>query len=271
MTFNLEAVNEAECFAEYRCQKTDIKCWYKIWYKNGDMLGLPSRFVCYQGTGCDCIAGLCIALKRLAYPGRCSDLIYLIEKRASVLNTINNKVIDFIYMGHGHRITQWNNTILNPRSIQIHADAILGKGRALPNCFGFIDGTIRLMCRPKVVQRTVYNGHKWVHALKFQSVTLPNSTIAHMGPWARKFIMPLLRLFSINLTFPLTYLVKLSKNYFISYKRFKTLSLFYFNRFVKLACNSCILFHVLSFHLIFNFLSSLFLSFPFRYCHNFTS
>ena len=169
LKFNLEELTEAECFAEFRCRNTDVKIL-------GDMLGLPSRFVCYVHvcTVCDDTEGLCIALKRFAYP----DLIHRFGKPVPVLSMTNNKVIDFIYMVHGHRITQWDDTILNPWSLQIYADAIHGRGGTLPNCFGFIDGTVRPICRSKKLQRTVYNGHKRFNALKFQLVTLPNRLIA---------------------------------------------------------------------------------------------
>ena len=46
-----------------------------------------------------------------------------------------------------------------------------------------IDGTIRPICRPSQEQRIMFNGHKRVHSLKFQSVTLPNGLIANLfGP-----------------------------------------------------------------------------------------
>ena len=51
---------------------------------------------------------------------------------------------------------------------------------ALDNCFGFVDRTVRRICRPGEMQRLVYNGHKRVHALKFQSLSLPNGIIANM-------------------------------------------------------------------------------------------
>lgn len=47
-------------------------------------------------------------------------------------------------------------------------------GSPLPNCFGFVDGTVRPISRPDENQRLVYNGHKRVHALKFQSLVVPN-------------------------------------------------------------------------------------------------
>ena len=36
------------------------------------------------------------------------------------------------------------------------------------NCWGFIDGTVRSICKPWQHQQEVYNRHKKVHALKFQ-------------------------------------------------------------------------------------------------------
>ena len=46
-----------------------------------------------------------------------------------------------------------------------------------------MDGTVRPICRPGEMQRAVYNGHKRVHGLKFQSVALSNGLIANLfGP-----------------------------------------------------------------------------------------
>ena len=48
---------------------------------------------------------------------------------------------------------------------------------------GFVDGTVRPICRPNRNQWEVYNGHKRVHSLKFQSVVAPNAIIANLfGP-----------------------------------------------------------------------------------------
>lgn len=50
----------------------------------------------------------------------------------------------------------------------------------MQNCFGFFGGTVRAIARPDNNQRVVYNGHKRVHALKFQSLALPNGIIGHL-------------------------------------------------------------------------------------------
>ena len=96
---------------------------------------------------------------------------------------IINTVIDFIFENHGCRITEWNHTILNYNALQTYADAVYDKGAALDNCFGFVDGTVRPICRLNTNQRVIYNGHKRVHALNFQSIAIPNGLIANLcGP-----------------------------------------------------------------------------------------
>ena len=65
----------------------------------------------------------------------------------------------------------------------MYADAVSARGAPLQNCFGFVDGTVRPIARPGEHQRLVYNGHKRVHSLNFQSLALPNGLIANMyGP-----------------------------------------------------------------------------------------
>ena len=92
-------------------------------------------------------------------------------------------MIDFIYETHNHRLLQWNNQVLNANALETYATAITAKGSPLNNCFGFIDGTVRPICRPGENQQIVYNGHKRIHALKFQSIALPTGIIGNLfGP-----------------------------------------------------------------------------------------
>ena len=86
--------------------------------------------------------------------------------------------MDFIYITHHSRITQWNPAVLNPGFLEQYSAAIVGKGTALANCFGFVDGTVYPISKPGEQQRIVYNGHKRVHALKFQLDAVPNRLIA---------------------------------------------------------------------------------------------
>jgi len=135
---------------------------------------------CNQRSVFTGMEGLCMLLKRLAYPCIYSDLIHRFGRPVPVLGMISNEVIDYIYNTHHHKITNWNNDILNPAALQICADAISAKGAAL-------DGTVRPIFKPGERQGVMYNGHKRVHGIKFQSIALPNGLIGNMyGPEGKK-------------------------------------------------------------------------------------
>ena len=174
--FSLENKNSAERKADFRVDKRDIALLIEA-------LRVPLIFRCSQGTICDGTEALCIVLKRFAYPCRCSDMMPIFGRSLLELSLICNQVTDWIYNTHGHKVTRWNHGILNPPLIATYADAVHSKGAVLDNCFGFIDGTVQLISRPMSNQRVVYNGHKRVHALKFQAVSLPNGRITNTyGP-----------------------------------------------------------------------------------------
>ncbi len=76
---------------------------------------------------------------------------------------------------------------MSPQLLKNCADAVHNKGAPLENCFGFIEGIVRPIARPKYYQRVMYNGPKRIHSLKFQSVVLPNGLIANLaGPFEDK-------------------------------------------------------------------------------------
>ncbi len=94
-----------------------------------------------------------------------------------------NLATDMIYDRFNHLLTDLNQPWLSQQNLKLFANAIHAKGAALDNCWGFIDGTVRPISRPNRNQRAVYNGHKRVHALKYQSVVTPNGLIANLyGP-----------------------------------------------------------------------------------------
>jgi hypothetical protein len=75
------------------------------------------------------------------------------------------------------------NGLLAPARLQEYASAIHAKGAPLDSVWGFLDCTIRGICRPSRWQRVAYNGYKKIHAIKFQAVKLPNGLIGHLyGP-----------------------------------------------------------------------------------------
>ena len=98
---------------------------------------------------------------------------------------ISNHMLDYIYTQQHHHLQSWNQHFLQPPILKEYTNVIHEKGGPLENCFGFIDGTVIEICRPKAIyQRIVYNGHKRVHSIKSQSLALPNDLIGNLsGPY----------------------------------------------------------------------------------------
>ena len=169
-------MNDSECVAKFRVNKHSLP-------DLAEAVQISGVFTCRQRSIIDSMEGLCMPFWRLVYPCRYSYMMARFGRPVPVLSMITNEVLDFIYTNHSHRILQWNPAILQPVKLEKYANAVQIKGGALDNCFGFIDGTVRPISWPGENQSSVYDGHKRVHALKFQPLAPPNGLIANMyGP-----------------------------------------------------------------------------------------
>ena len=122
-------------------------------------------------------------LKRYAYPCRYLDMITRFARPVPQLCMASNLVMDYIYTAWGRLLTNLNQPWLSPVNLERFVNAVFEKGAPLSNCIGFVYGTVRPVCRPGTNQRLLYNGHKKVHAIKFQSVAVPNGLVANLyGP-----------------------------------------------------------------------------------------
>lgn len=174
--FDLNCMNEDECKTEFRFEKEDIPRLLQAFR-------LPPKFVCSNGTTASAVEGLCMLLKRFAYPCRYSDLIPRFGRSKSEICLIVNKVMRYLSDVWKHLLTRFEQRWLQQDKLIEYAQAVHNKSHALENCWGFIDGTVRPICRPGENQKVVYNGHKRVHALKYQSVVAANGLIANLyGP-----------------------------------------------------------------------------------------
>ena len=119
----------------------------------------------------------------MAYPNRLEDLAPVFGRTKSELSYIFNTTLNDVYDKHHHRLSNLNQPWLGHPQLQEFAAAISERGAPLNNCWGFIDGTIRPICRPSENQRLLFSGHKRIHGLKFQSITTPSGMIANLfGP-----------------------------------------------------------------------------------------
>ena len=174
--FDLDKFCDDECLAEFRFLKNDI-------YNLVDIMRLPDILTCYNGVKVDRIDGMCIFLKRFAYPCRYLDMIPRFARPVPQLCMISNLVMDHIYTTWNHLLSTFNQECLSIQNLIKFSDAVFQNSGAIDNCFGFVDGTVRPVSRPGKNQRVLYNGHKKVHAIKFQSLAVPNGLVANLyGP-----------------------------------------------------------------------------------------
>ena len=97
--------------------------------------------------------------------------------------SIAHHMMDLIYSRWHHLLTRYNHDFLSPLKLLQYGQVIEQAGAALDNCWGFVDGTVRPVCRPSENQRAIYNGHKGAHSNKFQALALPNGLVGNLfGP-----------------------------------------------------------------------------------------
>ena len=116
--------------------------------------------------------------------GRSKPEIYLIV----------NTVLRYICTQFEHILSSFQQKWLHLDNLTEYTVAVHNKCHALDNYWGFIDGTVRPICRPGENQRVVYHGHKRVHALKYQSII--NCSLCEVSAFSE--ILTMLRLFEVK-------------------------------------------------------------------------
>jgi hypothetical protein len=132
--------------------------------------------------------GFLILLNRMAYPDRLFNVGRKFGRGKGQMSRIFKCVLRWVHGHWGHLLTMAGAAAsLSRERLAEFARAVKNKGAALETVWGFIDGTIRAMCRPGIIQREVYNGWKRLHGLKWQSVVTPDGIIRLLsGPFSAR-------------------------------------------------------------------------------------
>ena len=170
--FDIDDLCDDECQTNFRFFRNDI-------YKLTEVLDLPDKIECYNGLVVDKVEALVMFLKRFSYPCRYADMVPLFSRPIPQICMITNNVMNFIYDRWHHLLFDLDQPWLSHANLERFAAAIHDRGAALENCWALVDGTVRPISRPGKNQRVLYNGHKKIHAIKFQSVATPNGLIAN--------------------------------------------------------------------------------------------
>ena len=185
---DLDNYTDEECFTLFRFNKEKIHRLFNVFQ-------IPGTFTTTAGTTMPGLQAFVLVLRRLTYPNRHSNIAAMFGREIPELSMVFNTVIDYLYARYGHLLLDLDQPWLSPDNLRRLADSVHDKGAPLTNCWGFIDGTARPICRPTINQRAVFSGlpaenvcarcgHKRLHVIKFQSIMAPNGIIAHLfGPF----------------------------------------------------------------------------------------
>ena len=175
-SFELDLLANAECKSEFRFYRNDI-------YRLAEVLNIPDEIVCYNRSKFDGNEAFCIFLKRFAYPCWYSNIIQRCGRSVLELCLMSNAILNKIFDGHFHLLRDFQQIWPLLPNLRLFSEKVHAKGAALDNCWEFMDGTVRPLCRPTNNQRALFNGHKRIHAIKFQPAVAPNGFIANLyGP-----------------------------------------------------------------------------------------
>ncbi|GMF40638.1 unnamed protein product [Phytophthora fragariaefolia] len=143
---------------------------------------LPAVIRTPEGVRSTPLEALAVWLRRLIYPKRWIDLAAMFGRAPStlchifyyVVEFLDDNLVEFLYFDT-ERIT---------RNLECYCAAISAKAPgSIEGVWSFIDGTVRPICRTSKGQQAMYNGHKRVHATKFQTLVTPDGLISHLfGP-----------------------------------------------------------------------------------------
>jgi hypothetical protein len=172
--FNMDFVCEQTCVSMFCCTKEGIRRMIAS-------MRLPHVLITKDRDAVLMHEAILIVLRRLSYPNRWIDMAMMFGRSQSSLCKVYKHVIHLLYEKYMEKI-EFDAAVLT-RYASESKRAIAFKTGVTSSCVAFVDGTVRPIARPVYFQRQAYNGHKRVHALKFQSVTIAHGLIVAMhGP-----------------------------------------------------------------------------------------
>jgi len=145
-----------------------------------EALQIPDPFITRTRSSFSALEALCLLCARLRTAGNLADMTILYNRSKSAVSECVNELVCYLDETWEHLLACDDTFLLHPSRLQSYADAIYSQGAPIQTVFGFIDCTIRRICRPSQWQRQAYNGYKKYHALKFQAIMLPNGMFGHL-------------------------------------------------------------------------------------------
>jgi hypothetical protein len=144
-------------------------------------VGFPQTIRSASRDKCSLYDAVCMMCFKYAWPTRLGTMVKTFCSSTSRMSRLVSCLRRLIFK-HFHRKLR-NPPPLSLVQLETYCDAVAAKS-GLDICFGFIDGTVRPICKPSVLQGSCYNGKDRVHAIKYQAVSVPDGMFLQLcGPW----------------------------------------------------------------------------------------
>ena len=151
------------------------------------VLRFPNKMTGRNRVAWTGLEGMLVMLRRLSYPNKFREMTEEFGRSKAALSLIFNETLLWFTATWGHLLENpFVRPYFTPALVNRYVDAVAARAQVNLRVWGFIDGTLRRICRPGVAQQLFYNGHKRWHGIKFQAVVTPDGLITHLyGPHGR--------------------------------------------------------------------------------------
>jgi hypothetical protein len=144
-------------------------------------VGFPSVVRSSARDKCSLYDAMCMMCFKYSYPTRLGTMVRIFGSSVCRMGRLISALRRMIS-------SRFRTKLISPSKLTRQAlanfSAAVQEKSGLSNCVGFIDGTVRPICKPSVLQGSCYNGKDRVHALKYQGITTPDGMILQLsGPW----------------------------------------------------------------------------------------
>ena len=135
----MDCLTDEECKAEFCVLKNNI-------YPLKEGMQLPDEISAI-------IDWLLVELRHIVFCSndlntRYSDMCSGFSRPVPQLSMIASEMMNLVYNHHSYRLKTLQQNWLSPASLQNYADVIHNAGAPYTNCWGFVDGTVRPVCKP---------------------------------------------------------------------------------------------------------------------------
>ena len=180
----IQDISESEAITEFRFRKEHLQAIANLlWPRISHFIeGNQQSIKLQNGYRAPYETGILLVLFRLSRPRRLRpDIEKYFGMRRSHLSALISTMMEALY---NVALPYLSSAAVHANRIPYYADCVANKcGHLVTNVWGFIDGTLRKIGHPVLLQKHMYSGHKRVHGIKFQSVVTPDGLIALLfGP-----------------------------------------------------------------------------------------